>query len=117
MSTTAGPIAVTLSANGRVVVLTNRNPEENSNIQATQTLLLEANQRVTAARSEQEHPKASCPQDKGFARAALYDGELSATREAEGFGSLTFSNGAVYRGAVQLCFKDIFCQLHVHKVI
>jgi hypothetical protein len=32
-------------------------------------------------------------------RAALYDGELSAAREADGFGTLTFSNGDVYRGA------------------
>ena len=31
-------------------------------------------------------------------RAALYDGELSAAREADGFGALTFSNGDVYRG-------------------
>jgi hypothetical protein len=95
---TVGPLTVTFSPEGRVVAL--RSGWETATPAAAHAApAARASAVVAGTGSGRTGSMASAAAAVSAAsRAALYDGELSAAREADGFGTLTFSNGDVYRG-------------------
>jgi hypothetical protein len=87
-----GSLTVTFSEDGRIVVskVETKQASSSASVQPESHV----SERHSRSRSTSVLPKSVAV----VTRSALYDGELSANREAEGYGTLTFSNGDVYRG-------------------